>query len=99
MNTYKVLSNLRHDGSVYKKGDEIEISKDLGDKLVADGVLADINAKDEDDQVPLAPRTKKAGKGEKKETKTTKKDKEDKKKEDEDDQVPQKKEEEDGDDL
>lgn len=71
MKEYIVLSNLRHDGQVYRKDDVIKLSAELhGNKLVADGVLKEKGAKVED-EIELKPRVKKEDKSEEKKDEST----------------------------
>lgn len=39
MSKYYVLSNLKHDGKQYKKGDYVELPEDRGAQLERDGVV------------------------------------------------------------
>lgn len=56
MSTYKVKSNLKHDGKDYKRGDKIELNDEVATPLVRDGVLVSQQAdEDEDLDTPEAP--------------------------------------------
>lgn len=60
MKEYIVISNLRHDGQVYKPGKKITLDeKKYGNKLEEDGVIEDANQQPEEEAVPLKPRNKK----------------------------------------
>lgn len=54
---YKVLSNLRHNGEVFKKGDVVDMDSSIALGLIKDGVLESTEKTEE--AVPLAPRVKK----------------------------------------
>ena len=45
MSTYTVQSNLNHDGKEYKAGDTVELDEEVGKRLVADGVVAEMKVK------------------------------------------------------
>lgn len=36
-----VLSNLKHDGELFTQGDSIELSKDVAESLLRDGIISD----------------------------------------------------------
>lgn len=38
---YTVLSNINHDGTLYKRGDKIELNEDVAEQLINDGVISD----------------------------------------------------------
>lgn len=40
MNEYKVKSNLKYNGQLYKKGDLVKLNEDIANQLVRDNVLA-----------------------------------------------------------
>lgn len=49
MSTYKVKSNLKHDGKKYKKGDEVELNEEQAKQLLKDGVVVDPKAKEDEE--------------------------------------------------
>ena len=56
MSTYKVKSNLKHDGRDYSKGDEVELKEAEAEVLLKDGIVVDLNAStDEDDDENIQP--------------------------------------------
>lgn len=44
MSTYKVKSNLKHDGKEFAKGDTIELEGEQAKQLLQDGIIVDPNA-------------------------------------------------------
>ena len=49
MSDYKVKSNLKHDGTDYPKGSTIDLDEATAEGLLADGVIADPNAQEDED--------------------------------------------------
>jgi len=65
---YKVLSNLKHNGKRYKKGDNVDLNDEAVETLLEGGVVVDPKAK-KDDKDKDAETPKKKDKKKKDETK------------------------------
>jgi hypothetical protein len=62
MSVYKVLSNLKRDGALFEKGEEIELDdKKVARELIEDGVIEEVGAH----KGPMTPEQKKAAQEEK----------------------------------
>lgn len=55
MSTYKVKSNLQHDGKAYKKGDDVELDEAQAKQLLQDNVVVDPNDKDDEGDENASP--------------------------------------------
>ena len=53
---YKVKSNLKHDGIVYKEGSEVKLTVDVAKSLLKDGIIVDMSKDDnKDDAIVNTP--------------------------------------------
>ena len=54
--TYKVKSNLKHDGTLYIRGKKIELEEDVATKLLNDNIIVEIdNDVEEDEKISPQP--------------------------------------------
>lgn len=54
MNTYKVKSTLKHNDTVYNKGDKVDLNEKEAKQLLSDKVVSEVGA-DEDEETPTQP--------------------------------------------
>ena len=53
--TYKVKSNIKHDGKNYAKGELIVLSEELAKPLLTDGIIVESTETIEEEEVPVQP--------------------------------------------
>ena len=52
---YKVQSNLKHDGTLYEEGSEVKLTVDEAKTLLRDGIITDMNTKEDDKPTVTTP--------------------------------------------
>ena len=55
MNTYKVKSNIKHDGKSYVKGDKISLADEQAELLLKDGIIVNLKTDIEDEEEVVQP--------------------------------------------